>query len=133
MRHRTDYDDVVSEVVADLREALGAAVAAGIAPERIALDPGIGFAKTAPQSFRLLARLEDLLTLGRPLCLGVSRKSFLGAILDLPPAERMIGTAAAVTAGVLHGAGILRVHDVEPMTQAVRIATAIRQAKRGAP
>jgi dihydropteroate synthase len=96
------------------------------------VDPGIGFAKTAEQCYRLVANLGELRALGRPVLLGVSRKSFLGAVVDVPPGERMPGTAAAVTAGVLAGARIVRVHDVAPMVQVVRIADAIRAARCGA-
>jgi len=132
MRERTGYDDVLAEVVSELREALDAAVAAGIARDRIAVDPGIGFAKTSAQSYALVAGLDALAVLERPVLLGVSRKSFLGEVLDVPPEKRTMGTAAAVTAGVLAGAGILRVHDVAEMAQVVAVATAIRDARKGA-
>jgi dihydropteroate synthase len=131
MRERTDYDDVVADVVAELRGAMDAAVAAGVDPERIAVDPGIGFAKTAAQSFRLVADLGALAALGRPVVLGVSRKSFLGSVLDVPPEERLLGTAAAIVAGILAGARIVRVHDVRPTVQVARVADAIRHARGG--
>ena len=97
----------------ELAASIGRATAAGVLPEAIVIDPGIGFAKRAEHSLALLARLDDpaLLALGRPMLVGPSRKSFLQAALgDRPPAEREWGTAAAVTAAILGGAHIVRVH-----------------------
>lgn len=123
------YADVVRDVAMELRARDAAAREAGIAPERIILDPGIGFAKRAGHSFDVLARFDELARLGRPLLSGPSRKSFMKAALgEVEPAGRVWGTAAAVTASVLAGAHIVRVHDVAAMAQVVRVADAIRAA-----
>jgi dihydropteroate synthase len=121
------YADVVTEVAAELAARDQAARHAGIPADRIILDPGLGFAKHAEHSLAVLAGLPDLAALGRPLVSGPSRKSFLTAGLGpLPPAERLWGTAAAVTASVLLGAHVVRVHDVAEMVQVARVADAIR-------
>jgi dihydropteroate synthase len=122
------YAAVVTEVVAELRQSLEAAIAAEVPRERIVFDPGLGFAKHATHSFELLARLADLAVLDRPLLVGPSRKSFLQAALgDVPPARREFGTAAAVAAAVLGGAHIVRVHAVREMCETVRVADEIRR------
>ena len=123
------YDDVVREVAAELRSAVASAAAAGVAVERIVVDPGIGFAKRPAHSYGVLARLAELAAaLERPVLVGASRKSFLRAALDDRPApERDWGTAAAVTAAVLGGAHIVRVHAVAEMAQVVRVAEEIRR------
>jgi len=127
------YEDVLAEVSAELEQALARAVAAGVSREQVILDPGIGFAKRAEHSLALVAKLSDLASLGRPLLVGPSRKSFLAAAMGaIPPAERDWGTAAAVTAAVLAGAHIVRVHGVAAMVQVVRVADAIRQQAAGA-
>ena len=123
------YDDAVAEIGRELGERLGAAIAAGISPERVVLDPGVGFAKRAEHSFEVLAGLESLAVLGRPLLVGPSRKSYLkAAIGDREAADRDWATAAAVTASVLLGAHIVRVHAVKEMADVVRTADAIRAA-----
>jgi dihydropteroate synthase len=126
MRERASYGDVVGEVRTELAVAMARAEAAGVRRERIVLDPGIGFAKTAGQSLEVLARLPELLSLGRPLLVGPSRKSFIGALTGAPPEERLAGTLAAVTAAVLGGATFIRVHDVAASRQAARVAAALR-------
>jgi dihydropteroate synthase len=127
MYARATYDDVVRDVIRELGERGEAARAAGIDESRIVYDPGIGFAKRAGHSLEVLARFSELAALGRPLLAGPSRKSFLKSALgDVPAAGRVWGTAAAVTAAVLAGAHIVRVHDVAEMTQVVRVADAIR-------
>ena len=126
MRERARYQDLLGEVRAELRAAVGRAVEAGVREDRILLDPGIGFAKTAEQSVEVLGRLPELLSLGRPLLVGPSRKSFIGAITGAPPEERLAGTLAAVTAAVLGGAAFIRVHDVAASRQAARVASALR-------
>jgi len=128
MYREAAYGALASEVIAELQQSLEAAVAAGVPRERIVLDPGLGFAKHAAHSFELLARLADLTALDRPLLVGPSRKSFLKAALgDLPPGAREFGTAAAVTAAVLGGAHIVRVHAVREMCEVVRVADEIRR------
>ena len=119
------YEDVVGEVVADLRGAVDRATAAGVPRERCLVDPGIGFGKTADQNLALLARLDELRVLGRPLLLGTSRKSTLGRLLDLPPAERVEGTLATTALGIASGADVVRVHDVAANVRAARVADAI--------
>ena len=123
------YDDVVAEVAGELQQRVAHAVSLGIAPDRIVIDPGFGFAKKAPHSMTALARLDAFARLGRPILSGPSRKSFLtSATGPLPPHERDWATAAAVTASVLAGAHIVRVHRVAEMAQVVRVADAIRAA-----
>ena len=121
-----EYRDLVPDVIAALRERVEAAVAAGIARDRIIVDPGIGFGKTAAHNLELIDRLDELRALGRPILLGTSRKRFIGRILDdAPPEERLEGTAAAVAIGVARGADIVRVHDVRPLVKVARVADAI--------
>lgn len=123
------YHDVVGEVLDELRESMAFATKAGIGAERIVLDPGLGFAKDAAQSYAILARFDEFADLGRPLLSGPSRKSFLVRPLggSLPPVERDWATAAAVTASVLAGAHIIRVHAVREMRQVVLVADEIRR------
>jgi dihydropteroate synthase len=130
MQSHAVYGDVTAEVAAELRAALGRAVAAGIDPAAVILDPGIGFAKTAEQNLELLARVGELHALGRPLLVGPSRKSFIGKLTGAPVDERLAGTLAAVTACVLAGVELLRVHDVAACRQAALVAAALRD--RGA-
>jgi dihydropteroate synthase len=132
MREHASYDDLEGEVAAELRAAVGRALAAGIERDSIVVDPGIGFAKTAGQSVRLLAGLPRIAELGFPVLVGPSRKSFLGEILGLPPRERAVGTAAACVLAYLRGARIFRVHDVAPTFQALRVAAAVTEAEAGA-
>ncbi|MFZ0981166.1 MAG: dihydropteroate synthase [Candidatus Acidiferrales bacterium] len=118
--------DVVRDVAAGLRRAVAAARRAGVPKSQIVLDPGIGFGKSWPQNFELLERLPELAKLGFPLLLGTSRKSFIGKILGgAAKDERAWGTAATVTASILGGAHIVRVHDVAEMVQVARVADAV--------
>jgi dihydropteroate synthase len=130
MYARAEYVDVAADVVRELRHSLEAAVAAGVARDPIVVDPGIGVAKRAEHSYGELASLPALATaLDRPVLVGPSRKSFMRAALgDRPAADRDWGTAAAVTAAVLGGAHIVRVHAVAEMVQVVRVAEEIRRA-----
>jgi dihydropteroate synthase len=121
------YDDVVSDVTRELQRAIERAIGRGVTWERIIIDPGFGFAKKATHSMHVLANLDAFSALGRPILSGPSRKSFLTAATGpLPPAQRDWATAAAVTASVLAGAHIVRVHQVAEMVQVVRVADAIR-------
>jgi dihydropteroate synthase len=124
------YDDVVADVVKDLRAAIARAQAAGIARDAVIVDPGIGFAKRPEHSYGVLARLAEIgPPLDRPLLVGPSRKSFMRqAVVDRPAPQRDWGTAAAVTAAVLAGAHIVRVHAVSEMVQVVKVAEEIRRA-----
>jgi dihydropteroate synthase len=126
MHRAPAYRDVMGEVVGELGSALERAEAAGVARERLILDPGIGFSKDAGHSLAALRRLAEMEALDRPVLVGPSRKSFIGAVLDLPVEGRLMGTAAAVAACVLLGAHVVRVHDVREMVEVVRVADAIR-------
>ena len=128
MKGMARYDHLLDEVAAELREAVGRAEEAGVERDRIVVDPGIGFAKTAEQSLELLARLHRLADLGLPLLVGPSRKSFIASVVDVPPAERVAGTVAACVLAYERGARLFRVHDVEPVAQALRVAHAARRA-----
>ena len=125
MQEDPRYDDVIAEVKAFLAERIEAAVAAGIAEERIWLDPGIGFGKTAAHNMELLRRLRELRELGRPLVVGTSRKSFIGRVDGSPADQRLGGTIASSVLAAAEGADVLRVHDVTEMRQALAVATAI--------
>jgi dihydropteroate synthase len=125
MQQDPRYDDILAEIKGFLDERIRAAVAAGIARERIIIDPGIGFGKTFEDNLVLLRRQEIFEELERPLLLGFSRKAFLGRILHLPPDERLEGTIAAAVLSVCRGTHILRVHDVAEVARAVRAAEAI--------
>lgn len=121
MQQQTRYDDVVAEVVDFLRERVQALVAAGIAADRITLDPGIGFGKTPEQNLELLRRQHELLALGHPLLLGWSRKSTLGVLTGRPVGERLSASVAAALAAVARGARIVRVHDVAATVDALKV------------
>jgi dihydropteroate synthase len=126
MQQDTHYDDLLGEVSGFLKRQAQLAEAAGVASNRILLDPGIGFAKTGAQNLELLRRQGELLKLGYPLLVGPSRKSFIGRILGgLPPEERVEGTAAAVSLAIAGGARVVRVHDVQAMVRVARVADAI--------
>ena len=127
------YTDVVREVGDELVAQAEEAQRAGVARERIWLDPGIGFAKRAADSVALLARLDEIVALGYPVLVGPSRKSWLGALTGEPAEARLPGSLAAATACVLAGARALRMHDVAEARQAVDVAAAIRAAKTGDP
>lgn len=118
--------DVIGNIKSFLRRTLALAADAGVAPERVILDPGIGFAKTQPQNLAILSRLGELHDLGRPLLLGISRKSVISHVLDLPPDERLEGTLALTALAVAKGVQFHRVHDVQANARAARIAAAVR-------
>src|ERR1700682_2477127 len=122
------YRDLIGEIAASLHESVELARAAGVADDRIIVDPGIGFGKTREENLEIIRRLPELRRLGFPLLIGPSRKSFIGKTLDLPAGERLEGTAAAVALSIAGGADIVRVHDVKPMVRVARMADAIRQA-----
>ncbi|MFT5464768.1 MAG: dihydropteroate synthase, partial [Planctomycetota bacterium] len=120
------YEDVAGEVIEHLRERVAIAWRAGVAIPKIQVDPGIGFGKRLEDNLALIRALPELRSLGRPILLGVSRKSFLGRLGGIDePADRLTDTAAAITAGILLGAEILRVHAVEQLVPAIRVATAL--------
>jgi dihydropteroate synthase len=129
MYAHAEYRNVVGEVVADLSRAVTRAQDYGVARRRLIIDPGLGFAKKAAQSLDVLANLDRFATLDLPLLIGPSRKSFMAvATGPLTPEDRDWGTAAAVTAAILQGAHIVRVHNVEKMVHVVRVADALRLA-----
>jgi dihydropteroate synthase len=120
------YDDVVSDVKAHLTERLEFAVREGVREERVHLDPGIGFGKTAAHNLELLRRLDELAALGRPLVVGTSRKSFLGRLTGrTDPADRLAGTIATNVLALERGARVFRVHDVAPVRDALAVAAAV--------
>jgi dihydropteroate synthase len=120
-----EYQDLIEDIKKELLESVAIANAAGIPDERIILDPGIGFGKTVEQNLVLLNQLEKIRAIGYPVLIGPSRKSFIGYTLDLPPDQRLEGTAAAVSIGIARGADLVRVHDVEFMARVVRMSDAI--------
>jgi dihydropteroate synthase len=120
--------DIVDEIESFFARALERAAAAGVRQNRIALDPGIGFGKTLEQNLAILARLEEIVGLGFPVLLGVSRKSFIGKLVPSAPDERLPATIAANIIGALAGVAIIRVHDVAAHVQALKVAEAIRGA-----
>ena len=128
MQEAPHYDDVVGEVHEYLRQRIEAAELAGIDPERIAIDPGIGFGKNLDHNLELMHGVDALLDLGRPVLVGPSRKKFIGTILDLPVEERVEGTVGAVVWMVARGAHLVRVHDVKEVVRAVRVSDSIARA-----
>jgi dihydropteroate synthase len=122
------YQDLIGEITGSLEESVTIARAAGIADDRIIVDPGIGFGKTQEQNLEIIRRLPELRALGFPLLIGPSRKSFIGKTLDLPVEERLEGTAAAVALSIAGGADIVRVHDVKAMVRIARMVDAIVRA-----
>ena len=127
----TEYArDLMEEVKGFLSDAVARARVAGVPTERIIVDPGIGFGKTADQNWEVMRRFDELKELGQPVLVGTSRKSFIGKLLDLPVEDRLEGSMATVVAAVLRGADIVRVHDVAQMTRAVRVADHMRRPRR---
>jgi len=133
MYREAAYDEVGVEVAGELGDRVDTAIEAGVARSRIIIDPGLGFAKRAEHTYAALAALGRLALLDRPILVGPSRKSFLGGDGDGGPDDREWGTAAAVTAAVLDGVHIVRVHRVREMVQVVRVADRIRAAREAAP
>ena len=129
-RAEARYRNLVSEVVADLQRAVDLALDAGVAWDRLILDPGFGFGKTPDHNLALLRDLGALRVLGRPVLLGTSRKSTLGKVLDLPADERVEATAATTALGIAAGVDIVRVHDVRENVRTARIADAILRGWR---
>jgi dihydropteroate synthase len=120
-----EYANLLEEVKAELMASVTVARDSGIPDEKIILDPGIGFGKTVEQNLELLNRLDEVRALGFPVLLGPSRKSFIGYTLNLPPDQRIEGTAAAIAVGIARGADIVRVHDVAMMARVARMTDAI--------
>ena len=126
MQLNPEYKDIVNEILDFFKMKIKIAIQSGINRSMIILDPGIGFGKTVEHNFELLSRLNEFNVLELPIMIGPSRKSFIGITLDLPPEDRLEGTAAAVSAGVMNGASIVRVHDVKSMKRVVRIIEKVR-------
>ena len=126
MQQHTDYGDLIAEIYQVLEQHIERAIAAGISRDHIAIDPGIGFAKTYPQNLDILRHIPDFRPLGCPILIGPSRKSFLGWILNQPdPQQRVWGTAAACCGAIAGGADLLRVHDGREMVEVAKVADAI--------
>lgn len=119
------YDDLIEDIKRELMDSVDLARSAGIPDNKIILDPGIGFGKTVEQNLVLINSLPEIRSLGYPILYGPSRKSFIGYTLDLPPDKRLAGTAASVAVGIVRGADIVRVHDVEFMYQVAKMTDAI--------
>jgi dihydropteroate synthase len=124
-----EYKDLLGDVIEELRAQIELGRDAGIAPDKIIVDPGIGFGKTLEQNLELLNRVDELRVLGHPILLGPSRKGFIGYTLDLPPDQRVEGTAAAVAVGITRGVDIVRVHDVQAMARVAKMTDAIVREK----
>jgi|LSQX01.3.fsa_nt_gb dihydropteroate synthase len=129
-KDNTQYEDFLSEVIANLRNCTERALAAGVAAENIVLDPGIGFGKDFEQNLEIMRCLQEITSLGYPVLLGTSRKSMVGKALDLPVEQRLEGTAATVAYGIARGVEIVRVHDVLEMSRVVRMTDAICRGGR---
>jgi len=124
------YKDVVREVIQELEGSLDIAKRAGIKEENCLIDPGIGFSKTPEHNLEILNRLDEFIVLGRPICVGVSRKSFLGRILkDADANDKLLGTIAACVISIMKGASLLRVHDVKEVRKAVAVTDSILKEK----
>ena len=121
----TEYDDLVPDVIGDLRERVNVALFGGVRAENIIVDPGMGFGKTAKQNLEILRRLVEFEELGLPLLVGMSRKSTIGYVLGLPVEDRVEGTAATVALSIAGGADIVRVHDVKEMARVARMTDAV--------
>jgi len=121
--------DIIAEVISSLKRSITLAKEAGVAEQDIIIDPGIGFGKSLEQNLEIIRRLAELKSLGKPILLGTSRKSVIGLVLELPPDQRLEGTAATVAIGIAHGADIIRVHDVGQMVRVCRMSDAIIRGK----
>ena len=131
MQDHCQYGNVVDEVKTFLQDRIEIAESYGIDRKQIIIDPGIGFAKSTKQNLSLLKNLAAFKSLGQPVLVGVSRKSFIGAVINKPVGKRTMGTATAVAMAVLHGAQIVRVHDVEHMKDVVTMVSAIQDVQEG--
>jgi dihydropteroate synthase len=122
-------DDIMAEVTTSLKRSISLAREAGVPEHNIIIDPGIGFGKSLEQNLEIIRRLAQLKSLGKPILLGTSRKSVIGLVLDLPPDQRLEGTAATIAIGIANGADIVRVHDVREMVRVCRMSDAILRRK----
>ncbi len=122
------YDDLMGEIIVHLQKAIDKAKSAGVKKESIVVDPGVGFGKTPEDNYKIIKYLRELKTLGMPVMIGTSRKSFIGKLTGGKPEERQEGTAASVTASILNGCNIIRVHDVAAMKKVAAVADAVLRA-----
>lgn len=129
MQKDVHYDSLFSEIISYLKEGIRRAESAGVDPEQIVVDPGIGFGKTLEDNLLLIKHLSEFRVLGKPILLGTSRKSFIGKIIDTQPDQRLEGTLSSIAIGVLNGAQIIRSHDVLQAKRAIAVADAIRKAE----
>ncbi len=129
MQVDTRYDDLISEITKQLAEAVASAEAAGVSPDKIMIDPGIGFGKDLAGNLEIIKSIGSFAELGKPVLIGASRKSFLGLITGADVEHRLSGSLAAATAAILYGAAAVRVHDVKETRQAVDVALQLRQVK----
>jgi len=130
MQRQTRYDDIVADVVGFLRDCSDTATSAGLADDKILIDPGIGFGKSAAGNMTLLNELPALAQIGRPILIGASRKSFIGTVLDLPVEDRLEGSLAIAAFAAAQGAHMVRAHDVRATLRVVRMIDAIRSTQR---
>ncbi len=124
-----EYDNLIKDIKSELQESIELAIAAGIQEEQIILDPGVGFGKTVEQNVQIIRELDQIKAMGYPVLLGTSRKSFIGYTLDLPPDDRVEGTAVTITLGIERGADIVRVHDVKQMVRVAKMTDRIVRHK----
>ncbi|MEE9499955.1 MAG: dihydropteroate synthase [Candidatus Omnitrophota bacterium] len=125
MQNNPTYDDLMAEIINSLRESIEIAVGAGVLPDKIIVDPGIGFGKTLEHNLTIINRLGELKVLDKPILIGASRKSFIGKTLERHPDERLMGTAATSALAIMNGADIIRVHDVKEMADVAKMVDAI--------
>jgi dihydropteroate synthase len=127
MQQNPVYEALLPEIMDYLKVSIGLAIKSGISEDKIIIDPGIGFGKTLEHNLEIIKNLKEFTLLGKPIAIGVSRKAFIGKILgDVPPLERLEGTAAAVAISIFNGANIVRVHDVKEISRVVKVADAIK-------
>ncbi len=130
-RNEACKSDIMAGITRDLGNSISIVEKTGVLEENIIIDPGIGFGKTLEQNLEIIRRLAELKALGKPILLGTSRKSVIGLVLDLPPEERLEGTAATVAIGIANGADIIRVHDVKEMARVCRMSDAVVRRNEG--
>lgn len=128
-RANTDYDDFMTDMLADMKKTIHIAKFAGIKDEQIILDPGVGFGKTQENNLTVISRLEELCALGYPVLLATSRKSVIGTVLDLPTDKRVEGTLVTTVMGVMKGAAFVRVHDIKENKRAIKMTEAVLHEK----
>lgn len=127
MQDNPVYADLMAEIIDSLSGSIDIALKAGIPPERIIVDPGIGFGKTTRHNLTIIDRLQELKVLGKPILIGTSRKSFIGAVLDKDTSGRLMGTAATCALAIANGADIIRVHDIGEMVEVARMSDAVKR------